>query len=387
MSLNSQNNGLTQHDRNSSWGDMNRALEAVRGLAAFLVVLSHCRLFSYREAQIPITGRSLPEKLLLIPTSFGRESVATFFVLSGYLVGGQVVRQLRSHRFDAVTFLIKRLSRFWVVLLPGLAFTAALDRVSRALFSTDVPFHQGLGRSGFGTLMCNVALLMDNRCQPYGTDDSLWSLGYEFWFYLVFAAAGVAVFAAARRTWGLAAIAAVALLACVSIYGPYLLWLIPAWLMGVAIAEIQSRFGARIHALPHARTLVSTGILFLLGLAVSVPIDNLVPKYVLLGFTTSPLILVLGTFDPAVRVVRPFERAAVWLGTWSFTLYVFHLPLVTFMAVGMANLGIAATPLLVYVLATVTVALVYPCYWLGEAYTPSVRNYLMAKVGRSVAAA
>ena len=94
-------------------GSVNRSLEVLRGVAAVLVVLSHARLYPYMEAGLSISGRSTVEKLLLAPTSFGREAVATFFVLSGYLVGGQVLRQVRQQRFDPAVFLIKRLTRFW----------------------------------------------------------------------------------------------------------------------------------------------------------------------------------------------------------------------------------------------------------------------------------
>ena len=97
----------------------NRLLDAIRGLAALLVVLGHARAF-YENAT-GTTARELApwQKVVLLPTSVALESVAVFFVLSGYLVGGQVIRQLRTGRFSWPDFTVKRLSRMWTCCCPA----------------------------------------------------------------------------------------------------------------------------------------------------------------------------------------------------------------------------------------------------------------------------
>jgi peptidoglycan/LPS O-acetylase OafA/YrhL len=58
---------------------------------------------------------------------------------------------------------------------------------------------------------------MDSRCEAYGTDESLWSLGYEFWFYALFGAGAVAVVAALRGRFTTAVLAGSAAIVCVLI--------------------------------------------------------------------------------------------------------------------------------------------------------------------------
>jgi peptidoglycan/LPS O-acetylase OafA/YrhL len=87
----------------------NRGLDVVRGAAAILVVLGHSRELLFTAQGLPVSGKGGFEKLLLAPTSLAQESVAVFFVLSGYLVGGQVVRQVRANRFSWPVYLANRL--------------------------------------------------------------------------------------------------------------------------------------------------------------------------------------------------------------------------------------------------------------------------------------
>ena len=359
---------------------VNKSLEALRGGAAVLVVASHARLYPYTEAGLPASGRTTLEKVLLVPTSFGRESVAIFFVLSGYLVGGQVVRQLRHGRFSPSVFLVKRLTRFWAVLLPGLAFTLVLDALSRHWFTTSYPNIQGRGTTSASGLACNAAFLMDGRCLPFGSDESLWSLGYEFWFYLVFAATVWVVYALRRRHHGAAAAGVLVTGSCLALYGMHLLWLIPAWLIGVAVAELEPTVAGWLRSRSRRPLIAGCFVLFLLGMLVSTLHETPLPqKYLFLGATTAPLVLTLATMDPVAPAwARRLESTGVWLGTWSFTLYVFHLPLIMLLTAASAAAAIQPGPGYSYLLFVLTVVAVYPAYWLGEAHTARVRNWALA---------
>jgi peptidoglycan/LPS O-acetylase OafA/YrhL len=358
---------------------VNRSLEALRGLAAIFVVAGHSRDLVYRSANITL-GSPL-DKLLLLPTSFAMESVGLFFVLSGYLVGGQVLRDLRADRFSARVYFIKRFSRLWFVMLAGLTLTVAADAMVRALFTgTAFPAPYELG----GTVTdagCNLVFLQDGRCAAFGSDRSLWSLGYEFWFYIVFAAVAALLYCLGRRAIRGAAVAGAVLVGALWVYGPHLLWLIPAWLLGVGIAELQRAWPGLGSWSPRWRATVTIGCLVLCAcgmLASNVLQPPRWQMFLLVGLAASPLVLVLAVWDPTPPAwFRSALDLAAWLGVWSFTLYVFHLPLVVLLGVSALNAGVPAGVASSYALLFVATAACYPFYWLVEAHTARIRGWLL----------
>ena len=60
-------------------------------------------------------------------SGLGHQWVIVFFVLSGYLVGGSVLRSVRTGSWSWRAYLLARLSRLYVVLLPALLLGGALD--------------------------------------------------------------------------------------------------------------------------------------------------------------------------------------------------------------------------------------------------------------------
>ncbi|MFD5812150.1 acyltransferase family protein [Rhodococcus aetherivorans] len=359
----------------------NQSLEAIRGIAAVLVVAAHARYFYYLESGSPTSGNSQLEQILLFPTSFGREAVAVFFVLSGYFVGGQVVREVFAGRFTPRVFVAKRLSRFWLVLVPGLLVTALVDGLSRSLFSVDYVVVQGRDSSSLATALCNVGFLMDGRCETFGSNESLWSLGYEFWFYILFAAFVVGVVSIIRKAYLPAMVGLGVAVAAVMIFGAHLLLLIPAWVLGVGVAALRDS-GFLSMRLRKWRFAVAGASVAVLGLMFATLVPTGLPvKYAIVGFAVAPLVLVLATLDPKGPVwLRPIFGFLVWMGSWSFTLYVFHLPFVMLMVAFLTSRSIEASWFMCYGIVVAALACAYPMYWVGEAYTNRVRNWALGSV-------
>jgi peptidoglycan/LPS O-acetylase OafA/YrhL len=68
------------------------ALDLVRGLAAITVILVHVRLRSFVElGALAPSQQSWPVGMFFAATRLGQEAVLLFFVLSGFLVGGQII--------------------------------------------------------------------------------------------------------------------------------------------------------------------------------------------------------------------------------------------------------------------------------------------------------
>jgi peptidoglycan/LPS O-acetylase OafA/YrhL len=111
-----------------------------------------------------------------------------FFVLSGYLVGGRLLQEAReTGGVDAKAYLVKRLVRLWIVLLPALVLTLALTRIGLSLqpaAASAIYGPQILSTLEPRTFACNALFLQTVLCGEYGDNFALWSLAYEFWYYL-----------------------------------------------------------------------------------------------------------------------------------------------------------------------------------------------------------
>lgn len=364
----------------------NRSLDVLRGLAAALVVLGHTREFLFLQ-----TGRSADDlgalqKALLAPTSLAQESVAIFFVLSGFLVGGQVIREVRLDRFSWRSYLAKRLSRLWTVLLPGLALTLVLDAISWRTAGFERLNNKG--SLAVPDLLCNVLFLQEARCRSYGSNESLWSLSYEFWFYIVFAAATIAVVATTRRAWTRALVGAALVVLSLALFGPDLLRLIPSWLFGVVLAVIVRRINERGRPVtpPGGRWSVPAAVVVLAVALVAsnllihghAPLEQAV-RFVVVGLGACPLVLLLALYAPANE--HPVVRAVSRTGAWSYSSYVYHAPILKLaIALVVAAGSTLADPVVVvavYGFALVAYLLTIPLWSITERHTNRVRDALL----------
>ena len=145
-------------------------LEALRGFAALYVVLFHC----------------LPPKFYWFGIDvgflfrFGPESVIVFFVLSGFVIKYTYEKSKdKSFRF----YFIRRFIRLYIPLL----FIFLLAYVMKC-------YGEGaLANPEWSSLFGNLFMLQDNiTLKPnvlsgaYLANGVLWSLSYEWWFYMLF---------------------------------------------------------------------------------------------------------------------------------------------------------------------------------------------------------
>ncbi|WP_058235520.1 acyltransferase family protein [Devriesea agamarum] len=353
-------------------------LDVLRGLAAILVVLGHSRSMLADALGTSLTGAAW-QKVILLPTSFAQESVAVFFVLSGYLVGGQVLREVAAGRFSWRVYLAKRLSRLWTVLIPGLVLTLAIGILGGAMGGVWPKLDRYGGGLGIYPAVCNAAFLQEPRCGTYGSNDSLWSLAFEFWFYMIFAAATVFIVALTRRVWARAAVGGVIAVGCLALFGHSLLLLIPSWLFGVVLASVHARWKAA--GFPAWATVRGRGWTALLValLAVGMLASNVVNpsrevRFVLLGLCAAPLVLYLALSAGAVR--NRCALAVARSGKVSFSVYVYHLPIVKLLVTGLVaawHPPLPAAVVLVYVVAAVAYVLCLPLWAVSERNTHHVR--------------
>ena len=359
------------------------ALNVVRGIAALLVVLSHSRSYLFEAFGAEPSGW---QEVYLVPTSFANEAVAVFFVLSGYLVGGQVVRQMRAGRFSWREYLAKRLSRMWVVLFPALVLTLIADSISRGLFGSKVDLIRSFGDLDPAAAACNAVFLQWTRCRAYGTNDALWSLSYEFWYYIFFAGATVAVFSVAKKAWGQLAVGAGVALSSVAIFGWPIFRLIFAWLVGVAVAMIHARWKASVTPSWVFSRFALVGCLGAAAVgtwASAFAIDSYEGRFATVGLAVAPLILVLAA---GKRYSGAWVQQVGRSGDWSFSVYAYHLPILKLLIIAAASLGTidgVVLVLAVYVLSAVVTAACVPLWAVTERRTPVARDALLSLLGSS----
>jgi peptidoglycan/LPS O-acetylase OafA/YrhL len=145
-------------------------LEAVRGFAALYVVFFHV----------------LPQKIFLFGINvgtifrFGPEAVIVFFVLSGFVIKYTYEKSKdKSFRF----YFIRRFIRLYIPLF----FIFLLGYLIKC-------YSEGaLANPEWGTLFGNIFMLQDVISQKpnvisaaYMGNGVLWSLSYEWWFYMLF---------------------------------------------------------------------------------------------------------------------------------------------------------------------------------------------------------
>ena len=122
------------------------------------------------------------------PYAFAHEAVVVFFVLSGFLVGGAVVERRTQTQPWLRSYVLDRLIRIYIVLLPVLALTAVCDGFGRHYFPDPETYGlaQFADRFNLHLLLANALSLQGLWFEPFGTNDPMWSLGMEVWFYLLF---------------------------------------------------------------------------------------------------------------------------------------------------------------------------------------------------------
>ena len=296
-------------------------IDVARALAAFIVVVSHTQQLLIDR---PLTPGVLHKALSMVTTQ-GQNAVVVFFVISGFWIVRSVVRS--GDRFSFKDYLLARATRLWIVLLPALLIGAALDITGITVFGS--PLYQGTQGSvalGYDTsarlslpiFFGNLFFLQDIMVPPLGTNGALWRLACEFWYYIYFPLAYLAV--ASRRWWLIAAAAA----ALIFIPSPHLFI---CWLMGGAVYWAAEKVwaGNRVHWIFPAAALVAFA-----GLNALSKLLALRPEFNDLLLAASFSVFLAVGMRSAFGGARGLSALASFGSRSSYSLYAIHLPIVVF---------------------------------------------------------
>jgi peptidoglycan/LPS O-acetylase OafA/YrhL len=375
-------------------------LNAMRGAAALVVLLGHTRDLFFSSltgsqnsvSAGPITSRYLGHIAAYRPrhVTIGNEAVIIFFVLSGYLVGGSAIRDVKNGRWSWKRYLVQRSTRLWIVLLPALLFGVAVDHIGLGIFAGNhsiysCPPDQFLipcnlvERVSPRVVMANAFFLQTIVADTAGSNNALWSLANEFWYYMAFPLCLLAAYTSQPK-WRRALY--VALLFVIAIFvGKSIVSLFLVWLLGALISALPLKLP------PKALNLATGSLPLLLPLGIVLIRRADLPRYmaecmVAILFSTA-LYLVLHRTEPAKPGI--YMSVAGFFSRMSYTLYLVHLPLAVFLC---ACINTPWAPwkrsaphvFLFLALNGILVALSYLFYLAFEANTESIRYLILDRL-------
>jgi peptidoglycan/LPS O-acetylase OafA/YrhL len=290
-------------------------LDELRGFAALYVACAHVLLHNLK----------LESFWSRLPWLFGQELVMMFFLISG-----AAIRLSAMHRpvEGSWVFLQRRFLRLFPMIVLGLA-------AGYAATSIEMGEWRPLRAS---ELLGNLLFLQDYSpvkpgtiCNTYYGNDMLWSLSYEWWFYVMF----FVVTSKIPKAWrthaaGLVSVAGAVGLAVWPNAPSYWAAYFIVWWSGGSLVDPDQR--ERRRAL--AWMLATTGGFALVaahagGFSAAPWRPGVYPLLVVrhLGVTTA-LFALLTAAGPALRVfAKKHLRGFAWAAPMSYALYVVHYPL------------------------------------------------------------
>ncbi|MFC1536429.1 acyltransferase family protein [Pseudomonadota bacterium] len=207
-------------ENNSFWSrEFSIYLDLIRFSAALTVFLVHASFDRFHGAWLHID----------LIGNHAYEAVMVFFVLSG-LVISYVVDVKDRHWTD---YTLNRMARLYSVAIPALILTALLDYIG-SNFSPD-QYSDYCCQNSYPLLRLMINALFVNELwfesvRPF-SNAPYWSVGFEAWYYILFA---FVMYTQGRLRVALVVVGTL-------IVGPRIVLLAPVWLMGVAVYYYTKR--------------------------------------------------------------------------------------------------------------------------------------------------
>ncbi|MDX2367856.1 MAG: acyltransferase [Colwellia sp.] len=303
-------------------------LDASRFLAALVVFIFHFIALDLVNTDYKIT--------------FAREAVMIFFVLSGYVIAFVSAEKERTFK----VYIFNRLSRLYSVVIPALILTVVLDSI--AINLAPELYEQRTHENIIERLMISVLFLNQiwNLTVMPLSNGPFWSISFEFWYYLIFAAVSYLPTMKQKCIWVI-----VFLLVC----GPKIVVLLPCWFIGVFAYQLSTKWPmiGKKYALLFLCSLVA----MLLVVNIGNPMNELVTLvnslaqegylrifnvavffgqelnffndyFFCLLFATS--ILTAKAFFSLFNESKVFTSVIRYFASHTFSLYLYHVPLILF---------------------------------------------------------
>ncbi|MGA2728292.1 MAG: acyltransferase family protein [Terracidiphilus sp.] len=275
----------------------------------------------------------------LVPGGF--IGVDVFFVISGYLIGAMVYKEIRDRSFSIARFYERRAKR----ILPALIGVLLCTYMAGLLLLSPREL-QALSRSALYTIASSSNFFfMQSAANYYAADSSqspllmTWSLGVEEQFYILFP---LLMLLMRGRRWqaqflAISGLSAVSLAVCLegnNWYPGFAFYMLPArtWELagGVLLAMFEANRGSEKSAAPrwavHGLSLL--GCASILAALFPIGPQKAYPGYATLLPTGGAILVIAAKNGIANRALawRPF----VFIGLISYSWYLWHWPMLSF---------------------------------------------------------
>jgi peptidoglycan/LPS O-acetylase OafA/YrhL len=348
--------------------DQSTALHFFRGCAALLVAFHHVRNNLFPDYKV-VLQPALWFKVVAFLAGFGPQAVILFFVLSGWLVGGKFLKTSQKTQRAYASYTVDRVSRLWTVLLPFFV----LQMVLHSQFGV----YPQVNQSDFtvSTLVGNLFGLQTIYFAYFGGNHPLWSLANETAYYVLFPLLTIVL--TSRFTLTGRVVALVFAIAYATILTQQILLYFTVWLVGVAGCILPFRKTYLLYVAIPLLVIVAT-YCRIHGIELNIYADLLLATL---------FAVCIWSTAPSRIPNQHFRRIAVLVASFSFTLYVAHVPIIwTLEQLTHFKMGFADPSLLsgllyfaAYFIATVLIA--FSLYLVGEAHTQTVREKIKVLVG------
>lgn len=248
-------------------------------------------------------------------TRLGHEAVIVFFVLSGFLVGGKSLIRIHDGSFQPRNYAIDRIVRIMLPLLSALLLFALVCAISGKDFSIPIALGNLFSLQG---ILCPVSF------------ETLWSLSYEVWFYIIMCAIGYCFIHKRKRKVFIGITTLTLCMVVFCILQPYYLFIWFLGAFGFFIAPCRNRL------LKYISIAATFGFLALLQLTSDTNAATLAVS--LLSWISRPIIEVafgicfciclsqIIQYAPTSSFGNRLNIIGTKLAAFSYTLYLTHIP-------------------------------------------------------------
>ena len=349
-------------------------LDALRFIAAFMVLLSHARnSFFPAFGDLPAEQQNIFSMAFTMFCRMGHEAVIVFFVLSGFLVGGRGFERIQDGSMNVSSYAIDRFARICPPLLAAILFYYITS-----LVIPETPYSWS---TAIGNLFSLQGICCKSLVSPF------WSLSYEVWFYIILGA--LAVLLKAKKDnkiiLGLIVFVAVTSVFVLGLKMHYLL----IWMMG-AVAYLARPVNKNKWVL-----LLSIVGLFASILYFQLSKDTRSLEYAVEGSNKELIEIVMSLmvclliqqailFEPQNSVLKCIEKKVGSMAKFSYTLYLSHrIVFLWIVAFVWAKDSCQFTVPGIAQFLIIIIATLFACwllYLISERYSPTIKKYMKSQL-------